>query len=139
MQVTVQVGEPERTPLEVGDDNDGRLTAFTCPECHGTLWERTEAGVPSFRCRVGHRYAVDALVLAQSEGAESALWAAARALEEKAALHRRVATRLEESGHGASALKFERSAEDAEVQAAQVKLLVEQLAAPPLPVPVNAA
>jgi two-component system, chemotaxis family, protein-glutamate methylesterase/glutaminase len=131
--------EPERTPVEVGDNEYGRLTAFTCPECHGTLWETDEAGVASFRCRVGHRYVVDALVEAQSTGAESALWAASRALEEKAALHRRVAVRLAESGHAASALKFERTAEDAEVQATQVKLLIEQLEPPPMPVPVSAA
>jgi hypothetical protein len=36
-------------------------------------------------------------------------------------------------------LKFERIAEDAEVQAAQVKLLIEQVEPPPVPVPVSAA
>lgn len=130
---------PQRAPVEVGDNEQGKLTAFTCPECHGTLWETEENGVPSFRCRVGHRYAVDALVSAQSESTESTLWAASRALEEKAALHRRVASRLRQSGHGAAALRFERTAEDAEVQAAQVQLLVQQLEPPPLPVPVDAA
>jgi two-component system, chemotaxis family, protein-glutamate methylesterase/glutaminase len=130
---------PERAPVEVGDDERGRLTAFTCPECSGTLWEVNEGGVPTFHCRVGHRYAVDALVAAQSDTTESTLWAAARALEEKASLHRRVARRLSESGHPASALRFERTAEDAEVQAAQIKLLIEQLEAPPLPIPVGAA
>lgn len=131
--------EPPRTPIEVGDDHRGTLTAFTCPECHGTLWEVDEGGVPSFRCRVGHRYAIDALVESQAETTETALWAAARALEEKASLNRRVAARLADSGHNASALKFERIAEDAEVQSAQVKLLIEQLERPPIPVPVSAA
>jgi two-component system, chemotaxis family, protein-glutamate methylesterase/glutaminase len=131
--------EPAREPVEVGDNEFGRLTAFTCPECHGTLWETVEGGVPSFRCRVGHRYTVDALVHAQSDGAESALWAAARALEEKSALHRRVASRLAESRHGASALKFERSAEEAEVQAAQLRLLIEEVAPPPAPMSLQSA
>jgi two-component system, chemotaxis family, protein-glutamate methylesterase/glutaminase len=131
--------QPDRAPVEVGDDNPGQLTAFTCPECHGTLWEVDAGGVPSFHCRVGHRYAIDALVDSQAMGTETALWAAARALEEKASLSRRVAARLADSGHGASALKFERIAEDAEVQAAQVKLLIEKVEPPPLPLPVSAA
>lgn len=132
-------GQHERPAVEVGDDNAGQLTAFTCPECHGTLWEVDQAGVPQFRCRVGHRYAIDALVRSQSEGTESALWAGARALEEKASLSRRVAVRLSESGHRASALRFERIAEEAEVQAAQVTLLIEGLETPELNVPVTAA
>ena len=138
-ELVVLAQDPERPSGEVGDDHLGQLTAFTCPECHGTLWELDEAGVPTFRCRVGHRYAIDALVASQAQGAEAALWAAARALEEKASLNRRVAARLSESAHHASALKFERIAEEAEVQAAQVKLLVEQLEAPPAPVPASAA
>jgi two-component system, chemotaxis family, protein-glutamate methylesterase/glutaminase len=136
--VSMSHEQHERPPVQVGDDNPGQLTAFTCPECHGTLWEVDEAGVPQFRCRVGHRYAIDSLVVAQANGTETALWAAARALEEKASLSRRVAVRLSDSGHAASALKFTRVAEEAEVQAAQVKLLIEALEQPELPVPVTA-
>jgi two-component system, chemotaxis family, protein-glutamate methylesterase/glutaminase len=138
VEVTMTGHLHELPPVEVGDDNPGQLTAFTCPECHGTLWEVDEAGVPQFRCRVGHRYAIDSLVVAQSNGTETALWAAARALEEKASLSRRVAVRLSDSGHGGSALRFERIADEAEVQAAQVKLLIEGLEQPQLPVPATA-
>jgi two-component system, chemotaxis family, protein-glutamate methylesterase/glutaminase len=137
-EVVTTPHQHELPPVEVGDDNPGQLTAFTCPECHGTLWEVDAAGVPQFRCRVGHRYAIDSLVVAQSNGTETALWAAARALEEKASLSRRVAVRLSDSGHAASALKFERIADEAEVQAAQVKLLIEGLEQPQLPVPASA-
>jgi two-component system, chemotaxis family, protein-glutamate methylesterase/glutaminase len=138
VEVTMTRHQHELPPVQVGDDNPGQLTAFTCPECHGTLWEVDEAGVPQFRCRVGHRYAIDSLVLAQANGTETALWAAARALEEKASLSRRVAVRLSEGGHGASALKFQRIADESEVQAAQVKLLIEGLEQPELPVAATA-
>src|SRR5215203_5507685 len=137
-ELTMTEHQHELPPVEVGDDNPGQLTAFTCPECHGTLWEVDEAGVPQFRCRVGHRYAIDSLVVAQSNGTETALWAAARALEEKASLSRRVAVRLSEGGHAASALKFQRIADESEVQAAQVKLLIEGLEQPELPVAATA-
>jgi two-component system, chemotaxis family, protein-glutamate methylesterase/glutaminase len=46
-----------------------------------------------FRCRVGHAYTANALRVAMSEATEDALWAAMRALEEKAALMRRMAPR----------------------------------------------
>jgi two-component system, chemotaxis family, protein-glutamate methylesterase/glutaminase len=138
MEVAMTGHQHELPPVQVGDDNPGQLTAFTCPECHGTLWEVDEAGVPQFRCRVGHRYAIDSLVVEQANGTETALWAAARALEEKASLSRRVAVRLSEGGHGASALKFQRVADESEVQAAQVKLLIEGLGQPELPVAATA-
>ena len=43
-----------------------------------------------FRCHVGHAFTIEALVREQSEEMERALWAAVRALEESAALARRV-------------------------------------------------
>ena len=71
----------------------GNPSEFACPECHGVLWELDEGGHLRFRCRVGHAYTADALRVAMSEGCEDALWAAMRALEEKAALLRRMAPR----------------------------------------------
>ena len=74
----------------------GDPSAFACPECHGVLWELEEGGLLRFRCRVGHAYTADALQLAMSDATEDAIWAAMRALEEKAALLRRLATRSAE-------------------------------------------
>jgi len=71
----------------------GNPSAFTCPECHGTLWEMDEAGLLRFRCRVGHAYTADELRVAMSASTEDALWAAMRTLEEKASLLRRLAPR----------------------------------------------
>ena len=44
-----------------------------------------------FRCRVGHSYGLEGLGKEMSQASEAALWAAVRALEEKAALQRRTA------------------------------------------------
>jgi two-component system chemotaxis response regulator CheB len=44
-----------------------------------------------FRCRVGHAYSEDGMRAAYSESVESALWTAVRALEESAALERKLA------------------------------------------------
>ena len=34
----------------------GVVSALTCPNCGGALWERQRNGVVTFDCRVGHRY-----------------------------------------------------------------------------------
>ena len=47
-----------------------------------------------FRCRVGHAYTTDNLKGELGESAERALWAAMRALEEKAAMARRLASNV---------------------------------------------
>lgn len=70
---------------------EAKPTNFTCPSCHGTLWELTEGGMLRFRCHTGHAFGAESLREAQSEALEEALYAAMRALEEKAAASRRLA------------------------------------------------
>ena len=67
----------------------GRPSGFTCPECHGGLWEIDDGGFPRYRCRVGHGFSADSLLATQRSDVESTLWTAYRALEERAALCRR--------------------------------------------------
>jgi two-component system chemotaxis response regulator CheB len=71
----------------------GNPSGFTCPECHGALWEIDDAALPRYRCRVGHGFSADSLVTTQRDDVEAALWTAYRALEERAALFRRLAQR----------------------------------------------
>lgn len=67
-----------------------RPSSYICPDCGGGLWELRGA-TTRFRCRVGHGYSLDDLTKSQDEQVESALWAAARSLEDRAALSRRLA------------------------------------------------
>jgi two-component system chemotaxis response regulator CheB len=77
-------------------DRPGRVSVFSCPECHGTLWEVDQDGVLRFRCRVGHVYSVESMLAAQTDSVDRALWAALRSLEERAALTRRLSNRARE-------------------------------------------
>jgi two-component system chemotaxis response regulator CheB len=87
-------------PLAVHNgDRPGRPSVFTCPECHGTLWETEEEGLYRFRCRVGHAYSPESMLAAQTDEVDRALWIALRTLEERAALAHRLAERGRERGH----------------------------------------
>ena len=81
---------------DANKNKQGKPSAFACPECSGVLWELQEGELLRFRCRVGHAYTADSLGRAMSESVEEALWASMRALQEKAALMRRVADRMGE-------------------------------------------
>lgn len=95
----------------------GKASVYTCPECHGTLWELEDQGLLRYRCRVGHAYTAETLVGVQSDAIESALWAAVRALDEAASLNARMATRAKESQRPISMRRYEEKAETARGQA----------------------
>jgi two-component system, chemotaxis family, protein-glutamate methylesterase/glutaminase len=125
--VFMQPMEPDRGPERLAlteDDRPGRLAVYTCPECNGNLWEHEEGGILRFRCRVGHVYSADSMMAAQTDSVDRALWAALRALEERAALTRRLADRARERNHQWVASAFNERATVAEEQAALLKQLL---------------
>ena len=65
------------------------LSALTCPDCSGPLWELHEGNATEFECRIKHRFAPQHLLAAHEEAEEKALWAAVLALEQGATLARR--------------------------------------------------
>jgi two-component system chemotaxis response regulator CheB len=95
----------------------GSPSAFTCPECRGTLWELKDGDLLRFRCHVGHAFSAESLMAEQSEELESALWAALRSLEENAALARRLAARAREHNHQISLIRYEDNASQIEQHA----------------------
>lgn len=88
--------------LEVAhtSEGEGKPSVFACPECHGVLWELKDKGMVRFRCRVGHSYGEGSLSKELSMASETALWAAVRALEEKAAMQRRTAHGMDKKMSG---------------------------------------
>jgi two-component system chemotaxis response regulator CheB len=96
---------------------DRQLSPFTCPNCHGTLWEITDPVGTQFRCRTGHTFSVDSLVQVSSEALDDALWAGYRALLEQADLCRRMSRRMEGVGNERTADRYDKLARDAERRA----------------------
>jgi two-component system chemotaxis response regulator CheB len=97
----------------------GPASGFTCPECSGALWEVKDGALARYRCRVGHTYSEDAMVEAQGQAVEAALWTALEVLEERGELLRRIAGRME--GTPRSARRFEESAREALDRAALIR------------------
>lgn len=88
----------------------GQLTAFTCPECNGSLWEVSEEGLVKLRCRVGHAYTEEGYAHEKAVHIEGALWTAVTALVERAEFSRRMADRSRRGGHELSAKRYEEQA-----------------------------
>jgi len=105
-------------------EHSTKVSALTCPECHGTLFELDEEGVLHFRCRVGHAYSAEHLLEAQSDVLEAAIWTAMRSLEENNDLLRRMSLRAKKGGRGKSAEFFESKLRENE---SQINVLREAL------------
>jgi two-component system chemotaxis response regulator CheB len=108
----------------------GEPSVMTCPDCGGVLWEVGEGGLLRFRCHVGHAYTAEGLRAEQASMLEGALWTAVRALEESAALARRMATRARKHENATTAEYFEARAEEDEQRAELVRQALTVSAAP---------
>jgi two-component system, chemotaxis family, protein-glutamate methylesterase/glutaminase len=87
--------EPDPTHhLQLEHRPSGPPSGFTCPECSGSLWELQDGPLTRYRCRVGHTYSEDAMVAAQGDAVEAALWTALEVLEEREELLERIAGRM---------------------------------------------
>lgn len=137
-QPHIQPMEPDLAspPLAVhAHDRPGRPSIFSCPECHGVLWEMDDQGLLRFRCRVGHVYSPESMVAAQTDEVDRALWVALRTLEERAALAHRLAERGRERGQHWVDQAFTMRARDAEYESRQIRDLLRSRTVPAHAVP----
>ena len=102
----------------------GEPSPYSCPECGGVLWELRDGELLRFRCRVGHAYTNETLTTEQAQMVEHALWSALRALEEQAAVRRRMAERAMSKDLTSLAARYQERARELERQAQQVRNLV---------------
>ena len=120
-QQSREVPISEMDPAALESDRAGAPSGYACPECHGVLWEVDEDDVLRFRCRVGHAYSIETLLAEQGAGMDAALWAAYRALEERAALTERMAERMRERGQGSLAQRYREQTLEARARAELIR------------------
>lgn len=120
MQQESDIAEIDMAAIE-NEEKPGTPSVFGCPECGGVLRELQDGELLRFRCRVGHAYSADSLLEVQSNGLEDALWSALRALEENAALARRLGKKARQHNNSLTAMNFEQRAQTAEHRAATIR------------------
>lgn len=72
----------EENALELGIMNFGKLSPYTCPDCHGVLSSFNDGNLIRFRCHTGHAYSAESLLATISECIEDSMWSSIRSLEE---------------------------------------------------------
>jgi two-component system chemotaxis response regulator CheB len=69
----------------------GKISEFTCPDCHGSLIQLTNGNLQRFRCHTGHSFGSASLIAELTDSVEQSLWTAIRAVEERIRLLKHLA------------------------------------------------
>ena len=101
-------------------------TRLTCPDCGGVLIEEDEQGIQRYRCSVGHAFSPHSLQVEHAHALERALWAAARIVDDRAALMRDMARRAERRGQDRSRRRYLERAAEMHEHAVVLRALVER-------------
>ncbi|TIR27774.1 MAG: chemotaxis protein CheB [Mesorhizobium sp.] len=106
-------------------DRLGELSVFTCPECHGPLWEIEDGDMLRYRCHTGHAFTADAVMEAQAIEADEILWGLLRSHQQRAAFARRMAEREKTRRRSELANHFGQRAQEYEADAAVIERILE--------------
>jgi two-component system chemotaxis response regulator CheB len=112
MTMENEIAQDRQWPVDYEAVGMGHQSGLTCPDCQGALSELTP-GRGWYRCRVGHAWSEDALLAAQGDIFERALWTALRSLDEKASLARRMRDSAAGRGNEMAAERYGRRADEA--------------------------
>ncbi|MDF7815867.1 chemotaxis protein CheB [Hymenobacter sp. YC55] len=103
--------------FELGIIEKGKLTPFTCPDCHGALTQLVDGNLIRYRCHTGHAYTVSALLSEVTESVESMLYQSMRGLEETKMLLHNLGLHFGENGQDTVAQLFFKKADETGRQA----------------------
>lgn len=106
------------------DDMLGKPSRFSCPECHGALWEITDGPLLRYRCHVGHAYTDEAMLASQNEEIDRLLGTLLRSHQERAAMARRMSENERSGGRHELANQLSRRAVDYDEDAQVMKRLL---------------
>jgi two-component system chemotaxis response regulator CheB len=131
---------PPDLAVEAELDRSGRIDAsalgaiaeqspLSCPECGGPTWALGTPRAASYRCYLGHATSAHTLLAMKGAEVERSLWAALRALEERAATYGRLAIDAAELGTEGTAALYRKRAAEAQRQVAEVRQFLTALRA----------
>ncbi len=129
------IEQDKKTDLEIriaADETDiepevlslGKLTPFTCPECHGVLTVIAEGDIKRYRCHTGHAYSADSLLAAMTEHIEEILWSAVRNIKETTMLMNTIGDHFAEHNNSKLAGLYFKKAKEAAERAKAVRNVI---------------
>lgn len=114
----------EGNGLQAGVMSLGKISGYTCPDCHGVLVQVEEGLIVRFRCHTGHAFSLKTLLFEVNQSIDKGLWDTLRAVEERILLLRQMGLLAEKSGRSAVAAQSAQDAADAESKLKSLRELV---------------
>lgn len=116
----------EDNAFEAGVMTLGKLTPFTCPECHGVLSKLIDGKLIRYRCHTGHAYSADSLLASITENIENSLYNVVRGVEESIMLLNHLGDHFAEVNQRKLAALYFQKAQEAELRAQAVRQAILQ-------------
>jgi len=110
--------------MQAGVMNLGKVSKYTCPECHGMLVQIEAGRFVRFRCHTGHTYSLRSLLTDVNDAIDVSLWSTIRAIEERILILEQLATIADEKGQHERALHLHAKAALAEQRCQPLRDLV---------------
>ncbi|WP_434577988.1 chemotaxis protein CheB [Pseudomonas sp. Z1-6] len=110
--------------LEAGVMDLGKISKFTCPDCHGVLVQIHEGSIVRFRCHTGHAFSIKSLICEVNAAIDTGLWDTLRAVEERIMLLRQMAELAKAAGTPNEASELYKQADAAERRLESLRSLV---------------
>ena len=114
----------EGNALKAGVMNLGKISKYTCPDCHGVLVQIEEGPIVRFRCHTGHAFSLKSLLAQVNEAIDTGLWATLRAVEERVMLLRQMQALAQRSGALEEAAEWGSQADQSEKRLQPLRELV---------------
>lgn len=114
----------EGNGMQAGVMELGKVSKYTCPECHGVLVQIEEGKLVRFRCHTGHAYSLKSLLVEVNDAIDKGLWDAVRAIEERILLLEQRADLADADGDREAAGRMRAEAEHAKQKYQPLRELV---------------
>jgi len=114
----------EGNALKAGVMRLGKVSDYTCPDCHGVLVQIEEGPITRFRCHTGHAFSLKSLLAEVGKSIDNGLWQTLRAVEERVMLLRHMEALAREAGDSADAERCRTQADASEKRLQPIRDLV---------------
>lgn len=114
----------EGNGLKAGVMELGRVSKYTCPDCHGVLVQIEEGSIVRFRCHTGHAFSLQTLLAEVNESIDTGLWDTLRAMEERVMLLKQTAELSRLGERHADSSRYAAQAADTELRLQPIRDLV---------------